>query len=896
MTRLSTVGTAVAMAGPPAAPERHGIALLASKLSPPDPAQATVLRPRLLALLTREVHRSPLTLLSGPAGSGKTVLASSWLQDQDTRQPVGWLTLDDYDDDPATFWSYVVEALSAAGVQLSETPALVAGEPPSGPLIPQLAADLASCARPVVLVLDNADHITDRSIIAGLDLLIRQAGSRLRLVLCARADPLLPLHRYRLAGTLAEIRTDQLSFTPDETRELLTAMGVPVTVEVARALSTETQGWAVGLRLAAAPLKQGVPPERLVTSLAHDDGSVAQYLFAEVLEGQPAGVRRVLLRASVTAELWPELVDRLCGRRNVRRVLAGLAHANAFVEDSPGTPGGFRIHPLFREMLQAQLGYEHPGELAGLHRLCAAWYAQAGRVPDAVGHAVAAEDWGFVTRLLIDDLLVTRLLAHGTDPALPGLQSLPPGLRSPEAAVIRTAVALAGGHDPAPSDLAASMSAQNEGDRLPLRVSATLACLTASAATDGGPESLLTRVDAAAALVAELPEEEGRARRDCTAVLSDLRALATLRTDAPAGQLLTALRAAAAAAQSAGSRRLRRRAVSNLALVEALEGHLTRAAELAGEAEESAAEDRVEEAAHEPTAATALAWVHIRRYALVEAREWLGRARTRERAAGAWAVGHGPLQAVMQGQHLRLRHDYELAEQVLRPHLRGPRLPRWVAEQVVTEVVRLAVARGHVEEGLAILRDRSHDEPWSRRLRATVGLVAGDPAFDMPAGTEPSTSSAAAVESAVIRASQLLESGHVPAAAEELAAALELARPELLRWPFVDTPPQARRLLRTHPRLQAPGAWLNPSTGAQPRRDEDSAPATANRPVVVQELSDREMEVLRYLAELLSTAEIAATMFISVNTVRTHIRSILRKLAVSRRNQAVRRARERGLL
>src|SRR3954449_12261378 len=181
--------------------------------------------------------------------------------------------------------------------------------------------------------------------------------------------------------------------------------------------------------------------------------------------------------------------------------------------------------------------------------------------------------------------LVTRLLAHGTAPALPGLQSLPPGLRSPEAAVIRTAVALAGGHDPAPSDLATSMSAQKEGDRLPLRVSATLACLMASAATDGGPESLLTRVDAAAALVAELPEEEGRARRDCAAVLSDLRALATLRTDAPAGQLLTALRAAAAAAQSAGSRRLRRRAVSNLALVEALEGHLTRAAELAGEAE-----------------------------------------------------------------------------------------------------------------------------------------------------------------------------------------------------------------------------------------------------------------------------------------------------------------------
>jgi LuxR family maltose regulon positive regulatory protein len=884
------------MPGTPGVSGRHGPALLATKLSPPEPAHATVPRQRLTSLLTREVQRSPLTLLSGPAGSGKTVLASSWRQERDSRQPIAWLTLDDYDDDPTTFWSYVVGALGTAGVQLPGLPALVAGEPLPGPFLPQLAADIAECTRPVVLVLDNSDHISDRSIVAGLDLLIRHAGNRLRLVLCARADPVLPLHRYRLAGTLAEIRSDQLSFTPEETRELLAAMGVPVRPEVARDLRNETQGWAVGLRLAAAPLKQGVPPERLVTSLAHDDGSVAQYLFAEVLEGQPAGIRRVLLRASVTAELWPDLVDHLCGRHNVRRVLARLAHANAFVEESPGAPGGFRIHPLFREMLQAQLGYEHPAELAALHRYCATWYAQAGRVPEAVGHAVAAGDWGFVTRLLIDDLLVIRLLAHGMDPALPGLQSLPTSLRSPEAAVLRAVIALAGGHQPEQADLAASVRAQHDGDRLSLRLSAMLTCLTESAARDDGSGARQSSFDEAAALVAELPEDEVRGRGDCTAVLSGLRALSILRTDVPAGQLLTGLRTAAAAAQSAGSRALRRRAVGNLALVEALEGHLSRAAALAGEVEDSAAEDGADETAREPAAATALAWVHLRRYALVEAREWLGRARARERAAGAVSVAPGPLQAVLQAQHFRLRHEYDLAEQALRPHMQGPRLPRWAAEQVVTEVVRLAVARGHVEEGLALLRDRSDDEPWSRRLRATVGLMAGDPEFDMPDGTEPSESTAAAVESAVIRACLLLESGHVPAAAECLAAALELARPELDRWPFVDTPPQARRLLRTFPRLQAPGAWLNPSAGAQPRPDGRGAPTTVTKPVVVHELSDREMEVLRYLAEMLSTAEIAATMFISVNTVRTHIRSILRKLAVSRRNQAVRRAREQGLL
>ncbi|RFU19684.1 LuxR C-terminal-related transcriptional regulator [Geodermatophilus marinus] len=894
MTRPSTASAPAALTRPAGAAGRQGTALLGSKLAPPEPAHATVLRRRLVDLLAGHVQRSPVTLVSGPAGSGKTVLASSWRQSQGAGRPIAWLSLDEYDDDPARFWGYVVEALTRVGVQWSEVPALAPGEPPGASFIPRLVADVASSARPVVLVLDEADHLTDRSVTAGLDLLVRQAGNRLRLVLCARSDPLLPLHRYRLDGSLSEIRGDQLGFTADETRELLAAMGVPVTAEVARALCAEAEGWAVGLRLAAAPLKRGVSPERLVTSLAHDDGSVAQYLFAEVLEGQPATVRRVLLRTSVTSELWPDLADRLCGRRNSRRVLVGLAHANAFVEESPGAPGGLRVHPLFREMLQAQLAYEHPGEVAGLHRTCAEWYAAAGRAQDAVVHAVAAEDWGFVSRLLVDDLLVPRLLVHGTDTAVRGLQSLPPGLRGAEAAVVRTVVALAAGSSPAPADLAASVRAQEEGDRLPLRVSATLACLTASAGTDAAPAALLPRLDAATALVAELPEHEHQARSEAVALLGHLRAQAVLGTSAPPRQLLAAVRSAATAAQAAGSRRLRCWALGRLALLEALEGHLTRAVQLALDAEALATEEGRDESARDPAAATALAWAHLRRYSLVEAREWLGRARNRERSAGPGAIGPGPLQAVLQGQHFRMRHEYELAEQVLRPHLEGPSLPRWVAEQVVTEVVRLAVARGHVADGLAMLRDRGGGEPWSRRLQASVGLLGGDEAVEVPPDEQFRGSPAQIVESTVVRACQLVESGDLSAAAEELAAALELARPELLRWPFVDTPPQARRLLRTHPRLQGPGAWLNPSSGARPTGAGNAAAPPATE--VVQELSDREMEVLRHLAEMLSTAEIAATMFISVNTVRTHIRSILRKLSVSRRSQAVRRARERGLL
>jgi len=894
MTKRSTADAAVSTGRHVGSPDRRGMAILAPKLTPPEPAHGTVTRRRLIALLSQHVRRSPVTLISGPAGSGKTTLAAGWRLSQGAGRPIAWLTLDEYDDDPATFWRYVFEALSEVDGLVSEIPDLVAGEPPPGWLVSRLASDIAVSPGPVVLVLDNADNLTERSIIAGLDLLLRNAGGRLHLVMCGRADPQLPLHRYRLAGTLAEIRTDELSFTPEETRELLAAQGAPVTPEIAEALCRETQGWAVGLRLAAAPLKQGVPPEELFAALARDDGSVAQYLFAEVLEGQPASVQRVLLRISVTSELWPDLVDRLCGRRNVRRILTGLVHANAFVEYSPGAPGGFRIHPLFREMLQGQLHYNHPEEVAGLHRTCAEWYAQRGQSLTALSHAVAGNDWGFVSRLLVDDLWVPRLLAHGTDPVSAALHSLPPALPGPEAAVLRTVAAVTAGRAAAPSDVAASERAQSEGTSLALRISAGLAFLTARA-RNLEPSTFRAAVDDVAALAAQLPEDDGR-RRDCAAVLADLRGIALTRTDAPTGELLTGLRAAAAAAHSAGARRLRSRAVGSLALVEALAGHLNRATQLASEAEAFADEEGAEAAARDPAPALALAWVQVRRYGLGEAREWLGKVRERGVSGRSRADGLEALHAVLLGQQLRLRHEYDAADQVLRPHLGAPHPPRWITEQVLTEMVRLAVARGHVDDNLRGMLEDGSGEPWRLRLRATVALLTGEPAVELQTGVGSSDTLSGLVESSVIRACQLMEAGHPPAATDELVAALDLARPELLRWPFIDTPPQARRLLRTHPGLQERSAWLNPSSAAHPRTGRPSASAAAEERPVLQNLSDREMEVLRYLGEMLSTAEIAATMFISVNTVRTHIRSILRKLSVSRRNQAVRRARERGLL
>jgi len=878
----------------PRSPTRAKVALLTGKLVPPDLATATVLRSRLVTLLTRAAQRSPLTLLSGPAGSGKTTLAASWLHAQPGDAPIGWVTLDAYDDDPATFWTYVVESLTAAGVDVGGIERPVPGEALDPSVIPGLAMAVLGHprSRPVVLVIDQADHLTNRWIMTGLDLLLRNAGRRLHLVMCGRSDPGLPLHQYRLDGSMSEIRAAQLAFTPDETRELFRAAGVRVAAPVAQALCEQAEGWAVGLRLAVAPLKQGTDPDQLVTSLAHDDGSVAQYLFAEVLADQPASVRRFLMRISVTAELWPELVSRLSGRPNSARILAGLAHANAFVEQSPGAPGGYRIHPLFREMLQAQLSFTGPHELARLHRVGAAWYVETGHAIEGLQHAVAAEDWTFATNLLVDEMLVGRLLAGTTEFTLHGLDGVPHDLPGAEAAVVRAATAISVRRAPSAADLAAVADATVEPtNRLRLRAAAALTSVAADAVLDAGSDRPGPALGAAAALLESLPADPAS-----SAIIASGRALAALVGDAPTAEIVSTLRAASSASTSIGSRRLGAPVVGSLALVEAYEGRLNRAEQLAGEAESVEAARGTDETERSATVAAALGLVALDRWEVDAARDWLARARAR--STGPEPPFIGPVLATLQSRLLRLRHEHDLAEAALRPQLDDGGLPRWVREVVVTEAVRTRFARGRIGDGLALLDRFEDDTRWGGVLRATAGVLGG-PSAELPADAGERTPPVVIVESAIVRACRILQDGTVPLAVDELRRALELAGRETLRWPFFDAPPPARRLLRMHPQLQAPTAWLSPSSGpVAVRRPPSGAgpPQAEDAPLVTQALSERELEVLQQLAGMLSTAEIAATMFISVNTVRTHIRSILRKLSATRRNQAVRRAREAGII
>ena len=341
------------------------------------PAGRSWARQRLITALSRAADRAPVTLLSGPVGSGKTVVAATWARRAAASTAVAWVHLGRDDVDVTEFWTATLTSLAGAGVALPEVPRPVPGERLPADVIDHLAGALAAAPAPTVLVLDDADHLQGE-LVDGLHRLVEHAAARLLLVVTASADPLQLVGRYRAAGALAEIRADQLAFRPPETRELLSRLGTPVSAASAEELTAATAGSPTAVRLAAAELTRGVPVERLLADLAGTDTAPVHHLTATVLAAQQPQLRRFLLRVSVADHLWPDLVRLLTGVPDPDPPLAALARAHAFVEPDTGAAGGYRIPELPRTLLGAQLTHEDPALAATLRRVSSDWYGTTG--------------------------------------------------------------------------------------------------------------------------------------------------------------------------------------------------------------------------------------------------------------------------------------------------------------------------------------------------------------------------------------------------------------------------------------------------------------------------------------------------------------------------------------
>ncbi len=369
----------------PAAP------MLETKLRPPARRPGLVARPELLARLDAEGARR-LTLVTAPAGWGKTTLVGDWLAAR-ARGGAGWVALDPADNDPARFWRYVAEALRRAGAPVEEQAvgALAGTGETAEAGLSALINAVAQAPEPAVLALDDYHLIADDAIHGAVGYLCANAPDTLRLVMTSRSEPPIGVARLRARGDLAELRAADLRFSEREAGALLAdAAGLSLEPEEVARLRQRTEGWAAGLYLAGLSLRGRGDASEFIADFAGDDRLVVDYLADEVLEGLPADLRAFLLRTSVLGRLTGPLCDAVAGTSGSARVLAELESSNLFLVPLDNRREWYRYHHLFGELLQHELALSAPDEVAALHRRAAAWHLAEGSVDDAVVHSVAA--------------------------------------------------------------------------------------------------------------------------------------------------------------------------------------------------------------------------------------------------------------------------------------------------------------------------------------------------------------------------------------------------------------------------------------------------------------------------------------------------------------------------
>jgi len=757
--------------------------------------------------------------------------------------------------------------------------------------------------RPVVLILDDLHEAAGPEVTGQLRFLLQHAPSQLRLVVASRADPPLALHRLRVAGQLTEVREADLAFSLEETAVLLTGHGVELSGTELETLWRRTEGWAAGLRLAALSLREHPQPGRFVADLAGDDRAIAGYLVEEVLAAQPPELRSFLLRTCVADRLCGDLADALTGGTDGARVLARLEREHVFTSAAGPTRAWYRYHPLFAELLRAELHYGHAAELPGLHRRAATWHADAGLPVPAVRHALAAGDVDQAARLLTTDW--AQLLAEGQAAMLGELVSRLPGERvraSPELAVVAALSRLALGElEEADAWLGVAAAAEPPfagpatGSGAAMRLARLYRARLAGEVAEAGPAAR------------ELLASDGALTMERSGADDDQRTLAHAllgSTQLWSGQLEEAaanLERARADADRTGRQVIRVAAVANLALLEAVRGRLDQAGELARLASERA---------------RGVAWSASPQLACAQLATAVC-AYHRDDLPAAWAAldlatraalpGDRPLRlaAAVLGGWMAAASGRDQASAALR-HLDvaiaaiGGRPPRLLAAAARAARARLLATAGDDEAALAALGPGDRPRPAVETVvLGRLQLAQGDPMAaartlapllaSEPGG--PALAPSLAIEANLVAAVANRELADHAAAVGALGRALDLAAPEGYRRAFVEGGTPVRQLLADHLHWDD---THHPLVGALLERLRSAEPA--GPAALVVPLSEREQVVLRYLSSRLSAGEIADELYVSLNTVKTHIKSIYRKLDTNRRWDAVKRARQLQLL
>jgi LuxR family transcriptional regulator, maltose regulon positive regulatory protein len=877
-----------------------------------------VSRERLLAQLDRAADL-PLTLLCAGPGAGKTALLAHWAQQAGTR--VAWLSPAAADAETERFGWLLEPVLPdlpdlLPGHEDAELAPLAEAAPDSGQdLVRLLLSQAVDRRAPLVVIVDDAHVLSDPGVLDSLDRLIRSPQPWVRLILAARSDPSLPLHKYRLAGQMLELRAADLAMTPAEAREVLARHGVTLTEADLAALITRTEGWAAGVRLSAMRMEGAEDPGALVSQLAMDPGSVGEYLMDEVLRRLSQEHRRLLIETSFLTEVTGPLADAVTGISGCGDMLADLARRNCFVIPLDPLQTRYRYHHVLGEVLRYLLERPAGRPTRSLKQRAADWFGANDDLDNAVYWAVQAGNGPQAATLLARDGLA-HAFVHRRDLSSLGLYTLlplvPPGdpagadgagadsgataVESAETAVANVVIAaLCAGPDAAADNLERLRAGKPGPGRADPGLAATIdlaelilaqkACdadaVDAAARRllsddDGGAKRPAVRASPvpglrAAVLLAQASVHTWHGRPDDVGGLLD-SALAGARRDGPASLELEVLammalvnslwsRTARAEQVTRQAQDLRRRA--GLETPPALELATAVRAVMAGDfGDQGPASPEIalpDVAGADPGLATALA--------LVQAGMLLAR--------GEEAGARGALVQLASRRippALAARRDAMLAD--LDTSLGRPRSALTLLEGYQGTKFAMLTATARARAHLA-LGDR-------RQARECVRSVLITPSAQV---SRLDLVSALLCDARVAQAD-----GQRGRALELLTRAIEMARADVV-LPFLQEGDAFADLLGRHPDVA--DRWPAPTPSRSPVA---AAPGAGPLHDLADPLTQRELTILRLLSTSMSTVEIADELCLSANTVKTHLAAIYRKLPASGRREAVLRARELELI
>ena len=915
--------------------------LLATKLYTPPIRSELVSRPRLVARLSEGFHRK-LTLVSAPAGFGKTTLLSDCAARSDPRMHVAWLSLDKADNDPARFWTHFfaamqkIPSLGEAGVGEAALAMLDSSgistattSPPLEAVLTGFLNELAEIRVRFVLVLDDFHIITEPQIHDGLFFLLDNLPpppQGMHLIVSSRADPPWPLARLRARREMTEVRISDLRFTLEEATTFLNdVMGFGLSTEVIAALDAQTEGWIAGLQMAAISIR-GRSRARDGRALLHRDADLAgfieaftgshrfvlDYLVEEVLDQQTPTIQTFLLKTSILERMTAPLCDAVVEGDGSQAILSDLDRANLFLVPLDDERRWYRYHRLFADLLRNRLEQTLPGQVHDLHRRASEWYEQNRLIAEAVTHALSAGDVERVACLVEGNALDT--LYHGQLTTLTDwLDTLPNG-------VVRSRPWLCVAH----AWVYASTGQWDEVE--PLLKDAERGLCIDSAKEDAESQHLAGHVKAirtyAAAIQFDLRRTRELARRTLELVPKEdltVRNLASTLLGAAlrhSGSLEEAARVwndAVTTSRAAGDNRSAAMLLSSIASLQAEQGQLNRSAATCRQVLQLADESARQGGRRLPTVAPVYARLSSLRREWNDPQEAVRYARECLRLGEPWGhaeavtTGYSTLALALQtlGDERGALEAMQKAQQLassLSPsydaRIRADQAQLWLMQGNLA-----AASRWSQEMGLDVV-----DEPRFERMPEYLAFARMLLLQDQPDQSltllvrllprlEAAGAMGSAIEALVLQARAFQAQGDEARALTAIERALTLARPEGYVHTFVkEGEPMARLLHQASARGIAEDyartllTELEEETEYRPRTPKPPLPPP------IEPLSERELEVLRLLGSNLAIRGIADELYIAVSTVRSHVKSIYGKLDVHSRMEAVARAQELGLL